>query len=233
MDEDKLTRDETSTLRPAPEPRREVALARVQMVPWILFILMLALTAWLGWRAFIYREEGDPVASAMLAFEKQNSLTVFSSRFEVVAESTDQRGPLGLPVLRSRQAMIVPATVEYRVNLASVGRDRMQWDDASDTLSVQLPPLQTSVPNLDEKSARLFTDGNFVTGGAAQDLARNNSAQAERKASEFARNAEILALARSAAEEAIRQNLAIPLQVAGYGDVKVEVTFDGERPPAG
>jgi len=228
--DDNLTRDATSTIEPAVEPRRDVALARVQMVPWLLFIAMLALAAWLAWRAFFYREEGDPVASAMLAFEKQNTLTVFSSRFEVVAESTDSRGIAGIPILKSRQAMIVPATVEYRVNLASVGRDRMQWDDGSDTLRVQLPPLQTSIPNLDEKSARLFTDGNFVTGGAAQALARNNSAQAERKASEFARNGEILALARTAAKEAIRQNLAIPLQVAGYGDVTVEVTFDGEVP---
>ncbi|MGX7896594.1 DUF4230 domain-containing protein [Tsuneonella sp. HG222] len=228
MVDDTLNRPASETLRPLPEARREPALARVQMVPWLLFIVMLAVAAWLAWRAFFYQAEGDPVASAMLAFEKQNSLTVFSSRFEVVAESTDQRGPLGLPVLKSRQAMIVPATVEYRVNLASVGRDRMQWDDGSDTLRVQLPPLQTSIPNLDEKSARLFTDGNFVTGGAAQDLARNNSAQAERKASEFARNAEILALAKTAAKEAIRQNLTIPLQVAGYGDVKVEVAFDGD-----
>ena len=145
------------------------------------FAVSFAFVGWLWWH--LGGAEGDPVASAMLAFEKQNSLNVFSSRFEVVAESTDERGPLGLPILKSRQAMIVPATVTYQVNLASVGKDRMKWDDGSDTLSVQLPPLQTSIPNLDEKNARLFTDGNFVTGGAAQDLARNNSAQAERKAS--------------------------------------------------
>jgi len=35
-------------------------------------------------------------------------------------------------------------------------------------------------------------------------------------------------LARSAARQAISQNLAIPLRVAGYGDVKVTVHFDGE-----
>lgn len=30
-----------------------------------------------------------------------------------------------------------------------------------------------------------------------------------------------------------RQNLAIPLQVAGYGDVTVRVRFDGEAVPGG
>ena len=34
-------------------------------------------------------------------------------------------------------------------------------------------------------------------------------------------------------KDAIRQNLAIPLQVAGYGDVTVTVRFDGEPAPAG
>ena len=37
-----------------------------------------------------------------------------------------------------------------------------------------------------------------------------------------------MALAKVAAKDAIRQNLAIPLQVAGYGEVTVQVRFDGE-----
>lgn len=230
MAHDRLTEREDSLLS-EPRPHREHALARVQGVPWLVVIVLLAAVGFLTWKAYFDHEEGDPVASAMLAFEKQNSLTVFSSRFEVVAESTDSRGVLGVPILKARQAMIVPALVEYRVDLSRVGRDRLRWDADGETLDVALPPLQTSVPNLDEKDARLFTDGNFVTGDAAQDLARNNSAQAERKASEFARNPEILALARAAAKDAIRQNLAIPLEVAGYGDVTVNVTFDGEKVP--
>lgn len=232
MANDRLTEREEHSILDEPRPHREHSLARVQAVPWLVVIVLLVAVGFLTWKAFFESEEGDPVASAMLAFEKQNSLTVFSSRFEVVAESTDSRGVLGVPILRARQAMIVPAMVEYRLDLSQVGRDRMKWDPESETLDVALPPLQTTVPNLDEKDARLFTDGNFVTGAAAQALARNNSAQAERKASEFARNPEILAMARSAAKDAIRQNLAIPLEVAGYGEVTVNVTFDGEQVPA-
>ncbi|MEO6388338.1 MAG: DUF4230 domain-containing protein [Croceibacterium sp.] len=232
MDNPNLIKRETDNDRLQPLPHREHSLARVQGAPWLIVIVLLAAVGFLAWRAFFYHAEGDPVASAMLAFEKQNSLTVFSSRFEVVAESTDERGVLGIPILKAREAMIVPAMVEYRIDLSRVGRDRMKWDDAAHTLDVMLPPLQTTVPNIDEKDARLFTDGNFVTGTAAQSLARNNSAQAERKASTFAQNPEILRLARNAAKDAIRQNLAIPLQVAGYGDVTVNVRFDGETTPA-
>ena len=215
----------------SPKTERSPSLARVQAVPWLIAIVLFALAAWLGWRAFIYKEEGDPVASAMLAFEKQNSLTVFSSRFEVVAESVDRRGVLNIDLLESRQASVIPATVEYRLDLSSMDRDRFSWDEESETLGVILPALKISRPNLDEGAAKTFTEGTYVSRDASNDLARNNSQQAERKAAAFAKNPQVLAMAREAAKEAIRQNLAIPLQVAGYGDVKVEVRFDGEAAP--
>lgn len=206
----------------------ERPLARQQATPWLIVILLLAAVGWLGWKAFFEREEGDPVASAMLAFEKQNSLIVFSSRFEVVAESTDTRGVLGVDLLKSRQATIIPATVTYRLDLSSMDRDRFAWDEASETLQVVLPPLRISRPNLDEAQSRIFTEGNWVTADAQRDLSRNNSLQAERRAAVFAKNPEVVALARQAAKEAVVQNLAIPLQVAGYGAVKIAVRFDGE-----
>lgn len=208
--------------------QRHTPLARIQAAPWLIVIVLLAATAWLTWRAFFYNPNADPVGSAMLAFQKQNSLTVFSSRFEVVAESTNAQGVLGMNLLKSRQATIIPAMVEYRLDLASMDRDRFVWDAESKTLSVALPQLRVSRPNLDEAQARTFTEGNFVTGGAAQALSKNNSLQAERKAGTFARNPEVMALARQAAKDAIRQNLAIPLQVAGFQDAKVTVRFDGE-----
>ena len=216
---------------PAPELREQRPLARVQAVPWLIVILLLAAVAWLGWRAFFYQEEGDPVGSAMLAFEKQNSLTVFSSRFEVVAESEDRRGIMGVDLLKSRQAAIIPATVEYRLDLSTMDRDRFEWNDSNDTMTVVIPQLRISRPNLDEAEQKTFTEGTYVSRDASADLARNNSRQAERKAAEFAKNPEVLALARQAAKDAVRQNLAIPLEVAGYGNVTVNVRFDGEKQP--
>jgi len=215
----------------APELREQRPLARVQAVPWLIVILLLAAVAWLGWRAFFYQEEGDPVGSAMLAFEKQNSLTVFSSRFEVVAESEDRRGIMGVDLLKSRQAAIIPATVEYRLDLSTMDRDRFEWNDSNDTMTVVIPQLRISRPNLDEAEQKTFTEGTYVSRDASADLARNNSRQAERKAAEFAKNPEVLALARQAAKDAVRQNLAIPLEVAGYGNVTVNVRFDGEKQP--
>jgi hypothetical protein len=217
------------TLEPRVERDARVAQrSRLRGAPWLVVFILLAAVVWLAWRAFLYQEEGDPVGSAMLAFERQNSLTVFSSRFEVVAESEDTRGVMGLPVLRSRQATIIPASVEYRLDLSTMDRGDFAWDAEGDTLNVTLPQIQTTTPNLDEAQARVFTEGAWVTRDASQDLARNNSRQAEAKASAFARNPEVLALARQAAKAAVRQNLAIPLQVAGYGEVRVLVRFEDE-----
>lgn len=228
MADDKLgARSDTAEVLPAIE--RNTPLARMQGAPWLIVIVLLAAVAWLGWRAFFYEEEGDPVGSAMLAFEKQNSLIVFSSRFEVVAESTNTTSLAGFDLLKTRQASIIPATVEYRVDLAGVGRDQLTWDEASETLDVTIPQLRISRPNLDEGAARVFTEGAYVSRNAAQNLSQSNSRQAERRAAVFAKNPEVLNLARSAAKEAIRQNLAIPMQVAGYGEVKVNVRFDGEE----
>jgi len=221
--------DSVRPLAPSDPPRQN--LARLQAVPWLLFIAMLGVAAWLAMKAFGPDETGDPVASALLTFEKQNSLNVFSSRFEVLASSSDSRGVLGVDLLNSEQTVIMPATVEYRVELGSVGRDRMTWDKNTGTLDVRLPPLKISRPNVDEAKARVFTKGMWVTSGAQDDLRRNNARQAERKAAEFASEPQILAMARTAGKEAIRQNLAVPLAVAGFEDAKVVVHFDGEVKP--
>ena len=228
---DHLTRTAEHTAVEPHRDRSNASLARVQAVPWLIVIALLAATAWLSWRAFFYEEEGDIVGSAMLAFERQNSLNVFSSRFEVVAESvsTPSLGPLEIDALQSRQAMIVPATVDYRLDLSQMTREDFAWDPEAETLAVTLPPLRISRPNVDEARARLFTDGVYVSRDASASLSASNSRIAERKAAEFAKNQQILDMARAAAKDAIRQNLTIPLQVAGYGDVSVTVRFANEQ----
>ena len=143
---------------PAPQAP-QMNLARVQAVPWLLFILMLGLAAWLGMKAFGHGDRGDPVAGALLTFEKQNSLTVFSARFDVLASSTDSRGLLGIDLLNSEQIVAVPATVEYRLDLSKVGRERMSWDEEKQVLTVRLPQPRMSKPNIDESKAKVFTKG--------------------------------------------------------------------------
>jgi capsule polysaccharide export protein KpsE/RkpR len=75
-------------------------------------------------------------------------------------------------------------------------------------------------------------EGLLFTRGAQDELTRNNTRLAEQQAQQQAANPVLMGLARSAAKDAIRQNLAIPLEVAGFGEVTVNVRFDGEDIPA-
>ena len=219
-------RIETETRAPLPEVRAERPVARTSALPWLLFLAALAALAWF-W--FLKPDKlGDPLATSLVAFEKQNRLTVFSAQLAPVVASDDAR-LLGL--IKSKQVAVIPARVDYTLDLSAMNRDRLAWNDEDKTLDVLLPPLTLSKPNLDEAHAQYLREGVFITRDAQDKLNRNNTLLAERQATQAAANPVLMSLARSAAKDAIRQNLAIPLQVAGYGDVTVRVRFDGEPAP--
>lgn len=219
MDLDRLTPAAASQAAAKPTKWRAV------VVPWLLFIAAAGISAWLAWQLWRPEPVGDPLATSLVAFNKQDRLTVFSAELAPVVASDDSR-LFGL--VTSRQVAVIPARVDYAIDLGKVGRDRMRWDLASQTLAVRLPALEVTRPNLDEARAQYLREGVWITRAAQDKLTRDNTKLAERLAVEQAANPVLLGLARSAAKDAIRQNLAIPLQVAGFGDVKLSVSIDGE-----
>lgn len=205
----------TSARRPSP-----VALAVIAF--------NVALAVFLLWRAFGPADHGDPISTSLTAFEKANRLTVFSAQLAPVVTAEDERG-YGL--LKSRQIAVIPARVDYTLDLARLDAGRFKWDEAGKTLTVTLPPLELSKPNLDEGRAQYLREGIWITGPAQAKLTRDNTLLAERQAAEQAANPQLLEMARGAAKQAVAQNLAVPLQTAGYPDVTVTVRFDGEPTP--
>lgn len=201
------------------------AVARRTALPWLLFVVALAIAAWALWRAFGPAPPGDPLATTLTAFEKQNRLTVFSAQLSPVVANNEE-SLLGL--LKTRQVAVIPARVDYTIDLSVMGRDRLRWDEAAKRLDVRLPMLALSRPNLDEGRAQYLREGVWISRTAQDRLTRANTRLAESQAAAQAANPVLLGLAAAAAKDAIRQNLAIPLQVAGYGDVTVTVHFDGE-----
>lgn len=208
-----------------PNARRDTAVARASSLPWLLFILMLAIAAWLAYEAFGPQEKGSPLGTTLTAFEKQNKLTVFSAQLAPVVASEDSR-LLGL--VNSKQVAIIPARVDYTLDLSQMDRSRLDWNEQTHVLTVRLPAITAGKPNLDEARAQYLREGIWISRDAQDNLSRQNTQLAEKLALEQAVNPVLMGLARSAAKDAVRQNLAIPLQVAGYRDVKVEVILDGE-----
>jgi hypothetical protein len=224
MDDPHLIKREAAGDRLQHPPHRQASLARVQALPWLLFIVALALAAWFAWKAFGPEDLGDPLATSLTALEKQNKLTVFSAQLSPVVSSEDSRL---FGAIRSRQVAVIPARVDYTLDLSKMDRGRLAWNAETHTMDVQLPALIVGKPNLDEARAQYLREGIWITNTAQAKLTRDNTRLAEQQAVQQAANPVLLGLARTAAREAITQNLAIPLQVAGYGDVKVEVRFDG------
>ena len=206
-----------------------VLTARRTDAPWLLTAGALALAGWLGWQLYGPARHGDPLAASLLALEKQNRLTVFSAQLSPVVAADDVRA---WGMLKSRQVAVIPARVDYAIDLGAVGKDRLHWDAASQKLDVVLPPVQVSAPNLDEGRAQYLREGVWITGDAQAKLTRDNTLLAQQQAVAQAQNPVLMDLARSAAKQAVAQNLAIPLQVAGYDKVQVSVRFDGEAPKA-
>lgn len=206
-----------------PAPLRRPVLA------WSLAALAFALAGVLGWKLLHPAGSGDPVATSLLAFEKQNRLTVFSAQLAPVVAADDERL---FGMLKSRQVAVIPARVDYTIDFAGMNASRLDWDKASRRLSITLPPLRLSKPNLDEAHAQYLREGVWITRDAQASLTRENTLLAERLAARQATNPALLELARSAARDAVRQNLAIPLEVAGYGAVTVQVRFENEPAPA-
>lgn len=201
------------------------SLARQSGVPWLLFVLALSAAAWLAYQAFWPEDRGNPLGTTLTAFEKQNKLTVFSAQLAPVVAAEDSR-LLGL--VNSKQIAIIPARVEYTLDLSQMDASRLNWDEQGHVLTVRLPAIKAGKPNLDEARAQYLREGLWISRDAQDNLSRQNTQLAEKLALEQAVTPVLLGLARSAAKDAVRQNLAIPLQVAGFKDVKVEVLLDGE-----
>jgi hypothetical protein len=131
-------------------------------------------------------------------------------------------------LVKSRQVAVIPARVDYTLDLSGMDRNRIAWNGETHTLDVLLPPLTVGTPNLDEARAQYLREGVWISRDAQDALSRANTRLAEQQATQQAANPVLINLARSAAMDAIRQNLAIPLQVAGFGDVVVNAHFEGE-----
>ena len=199
---------------------------RPARAPWLVTAAALALASWALWRAFGPADLGDPLATSLAAFEKQNRLTVFSAQLSPVVAADDER-MFGL--LKARQMAVIPARIDYTLDLSGMTRKAMTWDAKAHRLGVVLPPLALSRPNLDEAHAQYLREGVWFTREAQDKLTRDNTLLAEATAARQAANPALMELARNAAKDAVRQNLAIPLHVAGYGDVTVTVRFEGEK----
>lgn len=178
-----------------------------------------AVSAWRDWR------EGTApqtvVAASLQGLQEQNVLVPFTARYVAVVTSTQNR--LGL---EAKKTLIMPGTVRYEVDLAKLKPADLDWDAATNTLTVTLPPLRLAGPEIDIDAISEYRDGlillTLTDAEQALDAANRKAGQAE--LIKQARGDTPMRLAENAARAAIEQSFAMPLKAAGI-DAKVTARF--------
>ncbi|WP_255265885.1 DUF4230 domain-containing protein [Sphingopyxis terrae] len=178
-----------------------------------------AVSAWRDWR------EGTApqtvVAASLQGLQEQNVLVPFTARYVAVVTSTQNR--LGL---EAKKTLIMPGTVRYEVDLAKLKPADLEWNAATNALTVTLPPLRLAGPEIDIDAISEYRDGlillTLTDAEQALDAANRKAGQAE--LIKQARGDTPMRLAENAARTAIEQSFAMPLKAAGI-DAKVTARF--------
>ena len=200
---------------------------RPQGVFWLAFGVLLAFAGQHLWNRYNTEPLGDPVAMSLAALERHDRLTVFSAQLSPMVSADDT---MLMGAIKVHQVAVIPARVDYSLDLAKLDKRNFGWDAGKRRLKVTLPPIELSRPNLDEGHAQYLREGIWIPRDMQAKLTRNNTLLAEQQASAAAANPVLMDLARAAAKQAMQQNLAAPLRATGYADAKVEVQFAAKAP---
>ena len=106
----------------------------------------------------------------------------------------------------------------------------LDWNADARSLTVHLPAMRLSGPEIDIESISEYRDGAILLAltDAEKRLDAANRKAAREELLKQARGATPMRLAQNAARAAVEQSFAMPLKAAGV-DAKVKAVFDGGR----
>ena len=150
--------------------------------------------------------------AALLAVREQGRLTSLVARYAAIVTSSEST--LGM---EARKTLILPALVRYGIDLRRLRREHLSWDENTRTLSISLPPLEVSGPEIALDEAREYSEGGVLmalTGAEAQ-LDEENGRLARQDLTRQARAPAPMNAAREAAMRMVARGFALPLRAAG------------------
>jgi hypothetical protein len=167
----------------------------------------------------------ESVASASLqSVREQARLTPMTARFVAVVTSSQQRFGLS-----AQKTLIMPGMVRYELDLAKISQRDLAWDAGAKRLTVTIPPLEVSQPQVQLSELKEYDSGGLLMRltNAEEQLDAANRRRGEQELVRQARQALPMRLARDAARRAIERSFAMPMKAAGI-DVTVAVRFADE-----
>lgn len=192
----------------------------------ILILILVAIGGGLWWlERYTNRQiEGsvETIATASLqGLREQARLVPFVARF--VAVTTSEQSRFGL---KAQQTMILPGVVRYELDLNEITARDLAWDEANKTLTVYLPPLILTGPEVDLAGMQAYDGGGLlmVLTDAQKTLDAANKQRGQKELLAQARGAVPMRLARDAARTAMERSFAMPLRAAGI-EARVTAVF--------
>jgi hypothetical protein len=169
------------------------------------------------------------LSAAVESLRSENRLLVYSYRGSA-AVSVERDGLL----LDGRQDLIVPAAVNYYVDVSILGGDRVRYDERSRTITVVLPKLTIGDVAFEPEGSRVANAGLLTfSQRQVEDFSRLNYASARRAFLKMSQQRSLVNAAQTEAIRNIERYFEIPLRAAGLHDVRVVATFDGGPTPPG
>ena len=184
-----------------------------------------AVAAWQDWQRGYDPE--TVVAASLQGLQEQNVLVPFTARYVAVVTSTQSR--MGLS---AKKTLIMPGTVRYELDLGKLKQSDLDWDAATNALTVTLPPLRLAGPEIDLNAISEYRDGEILLTltDAERTLDAANRKRAQEELIAQAKGTTPMRLAQGAARNAVEQSFAMPLKAAG---IDAEVTARFAAGPAG
>lgn len=129
-------------------------------------------------------------------------------------------------VLGASQELIVPAVVNYYVDLSKLSLADVSYDEKAKLVRVKVPPVVMGDIAFQPEQATTI-NGGVLTYSQAQvdELLKRNYASARRAMTAQAQGKAFLQAAQSRAIENVQTYFEIPLRIVGQPDVKVAATF--------
>lgn len=172
---------------------------------------------------FFTVQETEVLSATVESLRAENKLVVWSYQgtVKVRARDTDWW------VFESEQTLIVPASVDYRLNLNELTLADVEYDESAKRVRVELPSLKLSDVAFYPEQATTINGGVLTYSDEKVQGLNKRAYRAARKAVVAqAQQRAMVDVAKRQAKENIEEYFAIPLRIAGHPDVKVVATFD-------
>jgi hypothetical protein len=163
------------------------------------------------------------LATTIESLREENQLLIYSYKGTARVQ-TERTKWL---IFDGRQELLVPAVVNYYVNLAELSLANVEYTEKSKIVTIHLPKVTMGDIAFQPESAMTINGGSLTFSETqTEELRKANYAKARQAMIAQAQQPGLLHAAQNQAVSNVTNLFEIPLRVAGQPDVKVVATFD-------